>query len=89
MSAENVRLGDAAAIVAKESPEAATLMVNLMERSAHENQDLLSQLYEGEVAAHERTRERLRAAEARLALIEHRAAFGLGLVHTPFPEVFA
>lgn len=51
---------------------ALSMVANYMEQSAAANDRLMNSLYEGERAAHERTKERLLAAEEQLAVIEHR-----------------
>jgi hypothetical protein len=52
--------------------EALSLVADIMESNAASTQRLMDSLYEGERAAHERTKERLDAAEAQLAAISHR-----------------
>jgi hypothetical protein len=61
-------------IGAEGGTESLALVADLMEQSQRQTAGLLDSLYEGERAAHERTKERLRIAEACLAQAQDRLA---------------
>lgn len=69
-------------------PAAAAFLGGLLAASARSLEWTFERLYEGEKADHERTKERLRAAEDQLALIRHRQLFMFGAVDTLNPEVW-
>jgi cellobiose-specific phosphotransferase system component IIA len=72
---------DAYEQIGKEGGTKALAMVaDYMERSGAANDRLMNSLYEGERAAHERTKERLAEAEAQLSVIHHRI---MGLLFDP------
>jgi hypothetical protein len=73
-----VTAGDALVQIAEVEPSALKLVGDLMDFNERMTSALLNGLLEGEMRAHEETRERLRAAQRRLALIEDRVLWLLG-----------
>lgn len=73
-----VTAGDALAVIAEVEPSALKMVGDIMEWNARATGDLFASLLEGERAAHEETRERLREANRRLAVIETRLLWVLG-----------
>jgi len=67
-----VTAGDALEVIASVEPAALKLVGDLMDYNARSLAWSFEQLYLGEQYAHERTKERLREAEAQLALIGRR-----------------
>jgi hypothetical protein len=67
-------LDDYKAIGQEGGTEALALVANLMAQSAASNDATMNSLYEGERAAHERTKRRLVVAEERLAQAQDRLA---------------
>ena len=80
-SSEEPTQGDALAAIAEMEPGALKLVGDLMAHNARSNEWLMEQLYEGEKAAHERTKEKLREANERLDVIEERHDWLLGGDH--------
>ena len=52
--------------------EALSLVAHIMESSARSTQDLMNSLYEGEVEAHNATKERLATVSAQMFAVEQR-----------------
>lgn len=71
--------GDAVLVALEQgSPEGAALIARIIERNGQATTDLFDSLLQGEIRAHEKTKERLKAAYARLDLIELRVGWLLG-----------
>ena len=79
--------GDALTEIHAEGGDSALKLVgNLMAANARMSDDLMTQVYEGEKADHERTKAQLREARHRLAIADYRVAWLLGQHDDPFGD---
>lgn len=78
MSEHDVSAGDALRVIQEVSPESVGLVADLIEHNHGSTVWALEQAYEGEKAAHERTRQELAAAYERLDRIERRIRWLFG-----------
>lgn len=81
---ERVTAGDALALIGKSEPSALKMVGDLMEYSARATAWGFEQSYLGEQNAHEQTKQRLSAATERLALMQYRMEWLMGMHDDPF-----